>query len=29
MDGRQIQATLRRVELKSMPLYENGFHWIQ
>lgn len=29
MDGRNIQASLRRVELKSMPLYENGFHWIQ
>lgn len=29
MDGRKIQATLRRVELKSLPLYENGFHWIQ
>jgi uncharacterized membrane protein YphA (DoxX/SURF4 family) len=29
MDGRQIQATLHRVELKSLPLYENGFHWIQ
>jgi uncharacterized membrane protein YphA (DoxX/SURF4 family) len=29
MDGRQIQASLRRVELKSLPLYENGFHWIQ
>lgn len=29
MDGRKIEATLRRVELKSLPLYENGFHWIQ
>ena len=29
MDGRRIQATLRRLELKSLPLYENGFHWIQ
>jgi hypothetical protein len=29
MDGRKIQATLHRVELKSLPLYENGFHWIQ
>lgn len=29
MDGRKIQASLRRVELKSLPLYENGFHWIQ
>jgi hypothetical protein len=29
MDGRKIQATLRRIELKSLPLYENGFHWIQ
>ena len=28
MDGRKIQATLRRLELKSIPLYENGFHWI-
>ena len=26
MDGRNIQATLHRIELKSMPLYENGFH---
>jgi uncharacterized membrane protein YphA (DoxX/SURF4 family) len=29
MDGRKIQASLHRVELKSLPLYENGFHWIQ
>jgi len=29
MDGRQILATLHRVELKSLPLYDNGFHWIQ
>ena len=29
MDGRKIEASLHRVELKSMPLYENGFHWIQ
>lgn len=29
MDGRKIQASLHRIELKSMPLYENGFHWIQ
>jgi uncharacterized membrane protein YphA (DoxX/SURF4 family) len=29
MDGRKIQATLHRLELKSLPLYENGFHWIQ
>jgi hypothetical protein len=29
MDGRKIQATLHRAELKSLPLYENGFHWIQ
>ena len=29
MDGRKIQASLRRLELKSLPLYENGFHWIQ
>jgi uncharacterized membrane protein YphA (DoxX/SURF4 family) len=29
MDGRKIQTTLHRMELKSMPLYENGFHWIQ
>ena len=29
MDGRKIQASLRRIELKSMPLYGNGFHWIQ
>lgn len=28
MDGRKIQATLRRMDLKSIPLYENGFHWI-
>jgi uncharacterized membrane protein YphA (DoxX/SURF4 family) len=29
MDGRKIQATLHRMELKSLPLYENGFRWIQ
>jgi len=29
MDGRQIEADLRKVEVKSFPLYENGFHWIQ
>jgi len=29
MDGKRIQAELRKVELKSMPLYENGFHWVQ
>jgi hypothetical protein len=29
MDGRKIQASLHRVELKSLPLYDNGFHWIQ
>jgi hypothetical protein len=29
MDGRKIQVNLHRVELKSLPLYENGFHWIQ
>lgn len=29
MDGRKIQASLHLVELKSLPLYENGFHWIQ
>lgn len=29
MDGQQIQAKLRKVELKSFPLYANGFHWIQ
>lgn len=28
MDDRKIQATLRRMDLKSIPLYENGFHWI-
>jgi hypothetical protein len=29
MDGRQIEADLRKQDLKSFPLYENGFHWIQ
>ncbi|HEY7402556.1 MAG TPA: hypothetical protein VIB39_03470 [Candidatus Angelobacter sp.] len=29
MDGQQIEARLRRLELKSFPLYANGFHWIQ
>jgi hypothetical protein len=28
MDGKKIQATLRRIELKSMPLYASGIHWI-
>jgi hypothetical protein len=28
MDGQMIQVALRRMELKSMPLYESGFHWI-
>ncbi|HET9838871.1 MAG TPA: hypothetical protein VFR84_11595 [Candidatus Angelobacter sp.] len=29
MDGHRIEADLRKVELKSLPLYQNGFHWIQ
>lgn len=29
MDGKKVQASLRRIELKSMPLYGNGIHWIQ
>jgi hypothetical protein len=29
MNGQQIQARLRKIELKSFPLYANGFHWIQ
>ena len=29
MDGRQILARLRRQKIKSFPLYQNGFHWIQ
>ncbi|HSK43267.1 MAG TPA: hypothetical protein VLA83_05190 [Candidatus Binatia bacterium] len=28
MDGKKIQANLRKLELKSMPLYEGGIHWI-
>jgi uncharacterized membrane protein YphA (DoxX/SURF4 family) len=27
MDGKSIQASLRRIEVKSFPLYANGFHW--
>ncbi len=28
MDGKKIQAKLRKVELKGFLLYERGFHWI-
>ena len=28
MDGKKIQARLRKVELKGFLLYERGFHWI-
>jgi uncharacterized membrane protein YphA (DoxX/SURF4 family) len=29
MDGKQIQASLQKEDIKSFPLYQNGFHWIQ
>jgi hypothetical protein len=28
MDGKQLQVSLHQLELKSLPLYESGFHWI-
>ena len=28
MDGKKIQAKLRKVDLKSFPLNSRGFHWI-
>ena len=28
MDGKKVQAVLRKVELKSLPLYAGGIHWI-
>lgn len=28
MDGKKIQASLRKIDLKSFPLNSRGFHWI-